>query len=629
MDSIIRLFKAVPITSSETKISSESLLKKTVEKGFLFAPEVVFNYREQELEVMITKIEKEVGLSGEQMNSSFHKSWSKVKDSPLFQLVIEQCIHYLTTYGFEQLGIYDKDSVYIPNEKLEIPELEGNITLTIIKGYTKEQLKRKLLDLLNQGIALADDTMKDVVDVALFVDLNETEIERTRNKETKIVLYDYLGKVPESPIEFLRFIVYKATEKTLLIKNKETITAIKSKQNIAVLRYFHEYEKKHGLAKLAEIFFRFKPLFLAFKTNSQLKPVINRIRKLANTHHKPMVPDYLNDVTMKIKQGQVIDEKTLMEELEKANTFRKVRLAYALNFRCRDVESILYRIRNGKAYAKSFSFDNKVEAERIYSYVQASIVEAVRKNVEGKKIFIPENVVYALPATEKQFTGDFPSGSCITVPKDMVVGIHWNNVGRNRIDLDLSMVNAIEKFGWDASYRDEGRNILFSGDQTDASNGASELYYVARQNDASYILYVNYYNSEAKVEVPFKILVATKDARHFGEHYMVNPNSVLCTAKTKITEGGRQKLLGLIVLTSIECKFYFSETSIGNTRTALTGKSSEHSRRYLYDFYTNAISLNKVLELAGAQIVTEKIDDETIDLSPQNLEKDKIIALLK
>jgi len=241
---------------------------------------VVYNYSERELVELITKIEKEVGLTGKQMNSSFHKSWTKIRDSSMFQLVIEQIFHYITTYGYERLGIYDKDSVYIPNEQLDVPELEGGITLTIIKGYTKKELKQKLLDLLNRGIALGEDTIKDVVDVALFVDINEDEIEQVRNKETKVILYDYLGKFPEIPVEFLRFVVYKSTKQTLLIKNKDLIEKIKSEQNIDVLRLFRQYRDKYGLDVLAQIFFRFKPLFLAFKTNSGLKPIINRI------HHK-------------------------------------------------------------------------------------------------------------------------------------------------------------------------------------------------------------------------------------------------------------------------------------------------------------------------------------------------------
>lgn len=627
MDSTIKLFKAVPVTSKRKKKASDSLLKKTIEKGFVFAPEVVYNYSEKELLELIVKIEKEVGLSGKQMNSSFHKSWTKVRDSTMFQLVIEQVFHYITTYGFEALGIYDKDSVYIPNEKLEIPDLEGGITLTIIKGYTKKELKQKLLELLKQGIALGEDTVKDIVDVALFVDIAEQEIEQIRNKETKAILYDYLGKFPESPIEFLRFLVYKSTKKTLLIKDKATIEKIKSEQNIDVLRLFREYRGKHGLKKLAQIFFRFKPLFLAFKTNSGLKPIINRIRKLANANHMPMKQDYLNVVTAKINRGETIVKEELMEALAKVNTFRKIRLAYALNFRTKDVDSILYKIRNGKGYATAFSFENKDEAKTVFEIVLSSIVEDMKNNVKGKRIYIPENIVYSLPATERQFTGDFPSGTYIVIPKDMIVGVHWNNVKDNRIDLDLSLLSIkTGKIGWDSRYRTEDKSVLFSGDMTDCPtpNGASELFYVQKQEDNSFIMFVNYYNYNKELSVPYKLLVAKEHPSDFDLDYMVNPNNVLCVAKSKIDK--HQKILGLLVTSPDECKFYFSEINIGKSITSSGTEHAEQSRKYLYDFYTNTISLNEVLELAGAEVVREK-ENVDVDLSPENLEKDKIIKL--
>jgi len=626
MDSIIRLFKAVPVVSKRKKKASKELLKLTISKGFVFSPEVVYNYSEKALIDVIEKVEKEVGLSPKQMNSSFHKSWSKVRDSSLFKLVIEQLLHYMTTYGFEWLGIYDKNSVYIPNEQLDIPELEDGITLTVIKGYTKDELKQKLLSLLNQGIALGEDTLKDVVDVALFVSVTEDEIEQIRNKETKAILYDFLGKFPEKPIEFLRFIVYKSTKNTLLIKNKDTIEKIKSEQNIDVLRLFLQYRDKYGLERLAEIFFRYKPLFLAFKTNSGLKPIINKIRKLADIHHKPMKSDFLNDVTALLSRGEIIDREVLNRELVKVNTFRKVRLAYALHFRTQDVDSIVYKIRNGKGYATDFSFERKKEAKEIYNIVLDSIVEDVKKNVEGKRIYIPKTIVYSLPATEKQFTGDFPSGTYVVIPKDMIFGVCWNNVKNNRIDLDLSLINAkVGKIGWDARYRTEDRTILFSGDVTDAFNGASELFYVHRQEDSSFIMLVNYYNYDKDITVPYKLLVAKEPVSELENNYMVNPNNIVCLAKSKINQ--KQKVLGIIVTSTEESRFYFSEVNMGRSISSSGNKHMENTRKYLFDFYTDTISLNRVLELAGAEIVTDKSNMD-IDLSPENLEKDKIIKLL-
>ncbi|MEK6881722.1 MAG: hypothetical protein AABY22_19040, partial [Nanoarchaeota archaeon] len=226
MKSTIRLFRALPVKEKglvpelSTKKSNE-LLEKTIRRGFIFSPEVIANY--SNYDDLIRLIEKEVGLTPEQLNASFHKSWEKIKTASIEQLVIEQIIHYFTTYGFESLGIYNKDSVYIPNEELNIPQLEEGINLVIIKGYTKEELKEKLLTLLQSGIALSEDTIKDVMDVAVFTEFNEQDVSTVRNKEVKAQLYEYLDLVPSNPTEFLRYAIYKTINKTLIIKNKEII----------------------------------------------------------------------------------------------------------------------------------------------------------------------------------------------------------------------------------------------------------------------------------------------------------------------------------------------------------------------------------------------------------------------
>mgnify|MGYP001617363378 CR=1 FL=1 len=334
--STIRLFKAVPITAKNKKRADKKLLEETIKRGFIFSPEVIANYSDKQLAELIKVVEKEVGLASEQMNSSFHKSWKKVKEASIEQLMMEQIVHYITTYGFEGLGIYDENSVYIPNEKLELPKVDlDQIRLIVIRGCTKEELKEKLLSLLKSGIALGEDTIKDVMEVAVFVKLNKKDLEKIKNKEVKVALYDHLELVPENPIEFLRFVVYKSIDSTLLIKDKLTIGKIKESKTAGINALFVKYKKEHGLERLAEIFCRFKPVFLALRTGIQMKHITNRIRKLAKKNHKPMKADYLNDITGNIKKGEKIEEKRLNEELGKVNVFRKIRLAYALHYRLR------------------------------------------------------------------------------------------------------------------------------------------------------------------------------------------------------------------------------------------------------------------------------------------------------
>ncbi|KKM67244.1 hypothetical protein LCGC14_1473100, partial [marine sediment metagenome] len=595
-----------------------------------FSPEVVYNYSDLTLITLTDQIRNETGLTPEQLNSSFHKSWQKIKEASIEQLVFEQIVHYITTYGFEFFGIYDESTVYIPKEKLEIPEVDiDGFKFVVIKGYKKAEIKEKVLDLLKSGIALHEDTIKDVVEIAKYAEVDQENIDDIKNKEVKIALCDHLKLFPENPTEFLRYVIYKSIGKTLLIKDMATIALLKETAfDREISGLFKKYKKKYGLEKLSSIFYRFKPIFLAFKTDRNMKPIINKLRKLAIKHHKPMKSDYLNDVTAMIKRNETINKKVLWEHLDNANPFRKIRLAYALNYRTGNAESIIYKIRNGKGWAETFDFGNSAKAKQTLGIVLDSLVGDIRNNVEGKKIFIPDYIKYALPATEKQFTGNFPSGTCVTVDKDMVFGVHWNNVDHSRIDLDLSLMSPeTGKIGWDSSYRTDDRSILFSGDMTDAhgENGATELFYVKRKLKEEFIMFLNYYNYNESVEVPYSIIVAKEKAGNFKKNYMVNPNNVKAIAKTKMTE--RQKILGLLVTTTKECRFYFSEVSVGRSITASDSEHAENSRKYLVNFYRNAISLNDLLIKAGAIIVQDE-DEHDIDLSPENLEKDSIIKLL-
>ena len=624
MKSTIRLFKAVLITSTAQRQLTKELLEVTVPKGFIFSPEVIYHY--PDIDSLINDVE--VGITKEALNKSFHKSWKKIKEANIRQLVYEHAIHYMTTYGFEAQGVYDKNSVYIPREKLDIPELKEDIKLVLIKGYTKEEFKIKLLKLLNSGIALKEETIKDVIDVALFVKLTPEEIDGIKNKEVKVILYDYMNVIPENPVEFLRYLVWQATGSTLLIKSQKVVEEMKEANHIKFLGLIDRYETKYSLERLSEIFYRFKPLFLALRSSKRMKGIINQIRRLARKHHKPMPEDFLNTVTSKIKNDQMVDVVELGYELEKANVFRKIRLAYALKFRSNiDVDSILYRIRNGKSYAKEFDYpiQNKIIADNALTRVLISIEKDISKNVKDKKIYIPEYINYALPSTEKQFTGYFPSGTYITVPKDMIFGIHWNDTKDHRIDLDLSLISSDQKYGWNGSYRNADGGILFSGDMTSAPDGATELFYVEKNLENSAILMVNYYNYDKTIDVPFKIIVAQEKAETpLKNNYMIDPNNVLSVANSVMDQ--RQKVLGLLISSKDECRFYFTETYLGKSISSFNNEFVTNTKKYLVDFYKNTIDFKDILEKSGAVLVKDK-EDCDIDLS--DLEKDTILNLLQ
>ncbi|NCC41749.1 MAG: hypothetical protein EOM21_20520 [Gammaproteobacteria bacterium] len=628
---ILKLFNSVLITDKDKKASvSKDVLSKTISNGFILSNDIIGNY--SNYDDIIENTKKVLDLTPEKMNNTFHKSWDKVENAPIMQLVLEQIMHYITTYGFEELGVYDDSTVYVPYEKLDIPELKENIKLTLIKGITMTELKEKVLDLLNSGIALKDDTMNDLVTICKILKLSSLEVDNTKNKEVKIRLYNDLRIVPNTPIEFLRYVIFKITGKTLLIKNSQTISEIKQGlPNLVIVDMFSLYlDNRYKYNELASIFNRYKPLFLAFKKDKRLVNKINYISKLSKTEHKSMPEDYLNTITSKnLSAFTLKDIEKFKFELDRVNIWRKIRLLYSLNYRTLGKENILYKIRNGKSFATKLNSKLDIDGVKyLIDMIKYSIIDDISKNVKDKKIYIPSYINYALPATEKQFTGNLPSGTSVSVKEDMIVGIHWGQEEGSRVDLDLSLINSSGKIGWDSSYREEDRSVLFSGDMTSAPkpNGATELFYIKQNVSKNYIIFANYFNYDSDCDCECTIIVGKEKPTNFGQNYMINPNNILCKAKTNINQ--KQKVLGLMLPYDNEMRFYFNESYLGKTITSNNSEYSNQTREYMIDYYSNMISLKEILIDAGAIIVEELSDDIDINLSPENLEKDTILKLL-
>jgi hypothetical protein len=635
MDSTLRLFKGIYIPDRNKNIDDEkyqAMLKITMPRGFIISSEILPYIND--LEKLVYIIDKYYGLGN--INNTFQSSWRKIQDSKMEDLVLEQITHYMTTYGKNMFINMNHDTndnyIYIPYKDLNVPQLDiEGFKFTMISGYDEEELKEKIFKIISSGIALKDDTMNDLIEIMTFLDFGEKELELIKNKEMKSRMYLYLNLVPENNIEFLRLLIYKCTGKTLIIKNGETIEKIKCSPlpALELTRLFKQYSSKAGYEKLAEIFYRFKPLWLAFRQNDELKKIINSIRRLAVKYHKPMEEDFFNYVTS-FKLGMATSTDYLSERISGLNIFRKIRLAYAFKYRDNEKnDSILYRIRNGKSYAKEFSYNYPNFAASSLNIIINSLTKDISKIVKGKKIFIPKYMTYTLPATEKQFTGNIPSGSYVEIDKDMIFGVYWENIVRtDSIDLDLSMTSINGKYGWDGQYMSSDNNILFSGDMTDARDGATELFYIKNQSNENNLVMLNFYNIGyygKDINVPYKIIVAQEKLKDLPRNYMIDPNNILVSVNCEIN--CKQKIIGLALTDDKKSRFYFCETQIGNSITSNNNDYSEHARKYLFNFYGNSISLNEILVNAGAMLV-DKAEDCDINLSPEKLEKDTILNLL-
>ena len=138
----LRLFKAY---TDDTKLTGVGIVNQEALKSGLLIVDTCSE------EVLTLAVEL-YGIKPEEWNQTFHKSFQTVLDTPIEVLVAQQLIHYFTTYGLEDLGMYNEDLVYIPREKLEVPELDEDIKLIPINKITELNLADRLQTLLTSGI---------------------------------------------------------------------------------------------------------------------------------------------------------------------------------------------------------------------------------------------------------------------------------------------------------------------------------------------------------------------------------------------------------------------------------------------------------------------------------------------
>jgi len=615
--STLRLFNAVQVENRDGCHFNENAVMRGVRNGYVLDPAI------KPTQATLNAIESVVGLSGEKANHAFHKSWNVVADTPIEILFLQQLLHYVTTYGAEAFGIYDQDRVYIPSEELNVPGVTEDVVLIVVQALTKEEILEKIIALGGSGVALAKWTLSDIVEIVIENQYNPEFVGLIKNRELKALLCDLYGIVPEEPVEFLRYLISKLTGESLLIKNKALVSKIESAEGWKL-----DLLLKDAPKNLGSIFLRYKPLFLAMKSISKNKTFFNRLRKDAVTMHAPLPVDYLNSVTEQIKLD-TLDMNVLEKKLKDASVWRKIRLAYALNSRVNNGDSIVYNVRNGRGWVADFVWERRywMVTKTALNIVLRSIAEGL--NVKGKTVFIPEGVHYTLPATEKQFIGPFPTGSYVSVKNDMIVGIHWTNQEFSRIDLDFSMTDAFGKTGWDADYRSD--DLLFSGDLTDAPEpkGASELFYARHPVSSPKLAMINYFNY-SDVAVPTKVFIAQQKTKkeYIERNFLVDPNNILLTANILVTE--KQTTLGLLVNVNGENRFCFSTSSIGSSISTRDKKQAKQIREFLTRSLVNSIELEDLLHVAGATIARERpLDGDYLDLSPEALDKTTILDLVR
>jgi hypothetical protein len=560
---VFEIFGKVLI-SNKPKVNYVEINNIAIKHGFLVPKELCYEW----LEILLADLP-------ENYNSTFYKSWKSIVEKSRLELLLDQMIHYASTYGTNYQG-----ETWVPEElkSIDFPRQE----LKVLEGITYDELVPKVQSIAYGNVAVKEDTIQ-------FLEMfkNELDVDKIKIRQLKYRLIDENYQFKDGQ-ECLNYILYHYFQIPLLIKNNEVLGLIRT-------YYCYSYDSK--LSKiiktnekiLSSVFLRNKDVFLTIKSLSRiLHNPINRLRKLAKTNHKPITNWWLK-----------LDQLNSAERIKMFNNASLYKLVQVYN--AYNNPTGFYIIRNGNGWYKD-SYTKKHPAIVTHELLHA-ISGRIKKLTEGKKFYLPKGIDLAMPMSEKNFIGDIPIGSTIDcADNNTMVGIYWRNEwGVHDLDLHAKTTTGIE-IGWNRSYYDDGQNIVFSGDMTDANPEATEIIWFKKEPEDC-IISVNEYNGNSKYKLRF--FVAQEKATKFEKSYMVNPNSVIYDTEMEI-ENKPQLTLGFIK----DSKFVFHSCSVGKGRvpSGIEQNILEHLVQMNY------LKIKNIFELAGVEIV-DSPDEDTVSLT--------------
>lgn len=529
---LIQFFKAAvpgaPAASDPVRLSSEAL-----KCGFIIHPDL-----------LNTELEEFIARQTADPNSTFYKRWEDIRQKDRFALFLDQITHYASTYG---TGFTQEGNGWVPNDGAEAPELSN---YTLILPMTGEELYRRCLALLQGGA-----TLKSATAAALCSAVTDWlekhpdtpfDIDAIRNREGLSILCKALGRRPSRPVDLLRYILYETTGGTLLIQSDAVLQEIRRSTAPFDFRQLSQAE----LDGLAGIFYRFKDLFLAFRTQENydakrkaivLRPapnraVINRLRRAAPRHHVPMQKGFWESLL-----AADVSEEALRTRLDEVSSFKLVTLLQTIRERLltQPGDPVMYLIRNGSLWMK-----DAPQRENCREYLQMLervLHERLVQNLSAKacSVRFPEGLTLTCPTSEKNFVGNLPFGSCYAMSDHNFFGIYWREEWGTH-DFDISFVDwSGAKTGWNAAYNTG--EVIYSGDMTEADPEAAEILF-CREGCPDGTVYCNRF--EGGEGSRFRFFLGRQEIAELSANYMVDPNAKVIDEE--LVSDRREKMLAVV-----------------------------------------------------------------------------------
>ena len=223
----LRLFKAFPRAEvTERNVKNVNRFNSEAIKYGLFAvaDADVRELNDSDIKVIVNKF----GISLKEMNQTFHKNFSKVANASDEQLLFEQLLHYMTTYGVECLGFKAGElcPVFVPSEKLNLPEdITEDTKILVLGSMSAKEIAKSVQALSEKNVAFSATTLDDIMLLAKEYNVS-LDVDAIANKELRVRVCVEQNKVPRNPQDFLRLLCYVVTDNSMMIKNRLTLASI-------------------------------------------------------------------------------------------------------------------------------------------------------------------------------------------------------------------------------------------------------------------------------------------------------------------------------------------------------------------------------------------------------------------
>ena len=617
--SVLYLFKSVLPIETKAKCNYLDLLLE----GVYVMPEAR-QYLDERLKGFCTR---EFGNNVVHYNkTALFKSFKDVDRANVEQLLVDQLDHYLSVYTQTEKTSskpINSSLVYVP-VKSETYECEPFIfNTTVISIITEEELIKRATDLLSSGIALNSATQEGLVNIFKAYK-DKFDINTIKNKEFLMHVCKELNLVPKKAEQLLRYCMYRITSNPMIINSARERKNLYSRicfYTTTINKILKQYVEENGVEPIAQQFNRYRKLWIILKhAGKDAATIINRARKLSNKlnrPHKIQVLDRINDKN--------IDIEDVKKELEKVTVFKKFSLLNAIyNAKSNDK---MYIIRNGRTYSTTKEYTSKASF-KIKNLIFSSIKKDIGKNIKGKRFYIPEGIMYAVPTSQKNFIDNIPMYTRYKMDKNSIVGIHWTNSEDGRVDLDLHYTSKNIHIGWNSRF-DSKENILYTGDLTDAPapKGATEAFYIKDTlKDDFGMISVNNYSGNPDL---FELFIGSDpEKKIYDRNGIMNAENLAFKFTGLSMNDDNEKCFGVVDSQEDSREFIFIDNSSGFDRVPAYSDQKEVMLSAIRSMAKNRLYLNELIEKLGGEIVLDK-ESADYDLSINSLVKDSFSFLFK